>query len=216
MNDFQSEFQIYFPLLFVGLWLTITIGLGFVSGWYALAREFPDRLETPLLTLKNQSGSLGGVGMNRVLTLSVCPSGLRIGMMRIFGPFSRAFFVPWDAISVTRYERFFLQRGKIGFGKPSVGSLTLPAEVTDRLARAAGTSWPEDGAFPEESNAQAGSRIFKQWVVSTCFAATFFIVAPRLMAPNGAAFPPIAVAILFPAVVFGIGSIIRYLMRKRP
>jgi hypothetical protein len=50
----------------------------------------------------------------------------------------------------------------------------------------------------------------------TGIAATFFIVAPRLGMPQGAPKPPILVAILFPAVVFGVVALVKYARRSRP
>jgi hypothetical protein len=44
----------------------------------------------------------------------------------------------------------------------------------------------------------------------TGLAATFFVVAPRIVAP-AAAGAPIAVAILFPAVVFGIAAVVSFM-----
>jgi hypothetical protein len=207
---------LYFLLFFVLLWFAVTVLLGFVSGWYFLMRRFPDRPEDPLRTFKNQSGSIGLVGARSLLTLSVCPGGVRVGMMRIFGPFSKDFFVPWNEMSIIRKDRVMWKVAKISFGDPPVGSLTLMADLADRLARAAGTPWPEPGPFPEETDTQASSRIFKQWAAMTGIAATFFIVAPRLAAPQGAQSPPVLAAILFPAVVFGIVALVRYARRPRP
>jgi hypothetical protein len=72
-----------FLLFFIFMWFSVTTLLGLLSGWYSLMRRFPDRPESPLLTLRNLSGSLGLAGMQRVLTVSVCPSGLRVGIMRL-------------------------------------------------------------------------------------------------------------------------------------
>lgn len=215
-TSLDQNFPIYFPFFFVLLWFAVTILLGLMSGWYSLMQRFPDRPETALRTFKNQSGSIGLVGARSLLTLSVCPSGLRVGMMRIFGPFSKDFFVPWSEISVARKDRLFWKVTKISFGNPPEGSLTLMADLADRLARVAGNSWPEPGPFPQETDTQTSSRIFKQWVAMTGIAATFFFFAPRLMTPNGADRPPIAVAILFPAIVFGIAAMVQYFRRQRP
>ena len=212
----DQTFPLYFPLFFVLLWFAVTVLLGFISGWYFLMRRFPDRPEVPLRTLNNQSGSIGLMGARSLLTLSVCPGGLRVGMMRIFGPFSKDFFVPWNEMSVIRKDRLLWKVTKISFGNPPVGSLTLMADLADRLARAGGIPWPEPGPFPEETDIQASSRIFKQWVAMTGIAATFFIVAPRLGTPQGAPKPPILVAILFPAVVFGVVALVKYARRPRP
>jgi hypothetical protein len=212
----DQTFPLYFPIFFVLLWFAVTVLLGFISGWYLLMRRFPDRPEAPLRTYNNQSGSIGQVSARSLLTLSVCPGGLRVGMMRIFGPFSKDFFVPWSEMSVIRKDRFLWKVAQISFGNPRVGSLTLMADLADRLARAAGIPWPEPGLFPEETDTQASLRIFKQWAAMTGIAATFFILAPRLGTPQGAPKPPILVAILFPAVVFGVVALVKYARRPRP
>jgi hypothetical protein len=73
---------------------------------------------------------------------------VRIGIMRIFGPFSRDFFVPWNEITVTRRDRFLWKEARLSFGQPSNGNLKVFAEVADRMAQAAGSKWPEQGSFP--------------------------------------------------------------------
>lgn len=206
----------YFVIGFPLFWFAVTMLLSFISGWFGLMERFPDRPESALAVLKNQSGSLGPVSMRGILTLSVCPSGLRIGIMRIFGPFCRDFFAPWSEITVSRADRFFWKQAKLSFGQPSIGNLTIFADVADRMARAAGNQWPEPGPFPQERRGQALSRIAKQWVLMTALAASFFILVPRLVSPKGAGRPPIAVAILFPAVVFGIAAAVQYFRRQRP
>jgi hypothetical protein len=36
------------------------------------------------------------------------------------------------------------------------------------------------------------------------------------MTPSGTARPPVVVAILFPAIVFGIAAMVQYIRRQRP
>lgn len=103
---------------------------------------------------------------------------------------------------------------KITFAQTSV-SLMLPAEVADRLARASDGRWPETGSFPLEASHQTAARIFKQWLLMTSFAAAFFTIVPHLTAQNASAYLPIWVTFLFPATVFGIFSIIKYITRPR-
>jgi hypothetical protein len=149
-----------FLVFFALLWLGVTTLLGVLSGCYSLMRRYPDRAEASLLTHKYQSGSLGLVGMRGVLHLGVCASGLRIGLMRVFGPFCRNFSVPWSSISVSRKDRLFSRISVLDFGSRSLG---LPAEVAYRLVRAAGSHWPEPGLFPEEPHATVRSRLLKEW-----------------------------------------------------
>jgi hypothetical protein len=197
-------------LLFVLLWLTITTLLGFMSGWYSLMRRYPDHSQVALLTLRSQSGSLGSVGLHNVLRLGVCASGLRVGIIRLFGPFCRDFLVPWQSISISRKEGVMSRTATLHFGS---GNLSLPSAVANRLARAAGTRWPEAGPFPEEPDGAARSRFLKQWLAATSLAAAFFVIVPRIVAAPGQR-PPIAVAILFPAVVFGIAFLVQYMRRR--
>jgi hypothetical protein len=165
---------LYILIAFPLLWFAETMILSLLSGWFGLMERYPDREEKPVVTLANQSGSLGLVSMRGVVKLSVCRSGLRVGIMRIFGPFCRDFLVPWNEITVTRSDRFFWKAAKLSFGQPSNGSLRVFADVADRLARAAGSHWPDPGSFPEEKGSQAFSRIVKQWVFMTSLAAESF------------------------------------------
>jgi len=136
---------------FVALWLAVVVALGRLSGWPRLASRFPDRPEEPTLRLRWQSGSMGMmVNMRGVLALDVCQSGLRVGIMRLFGPFSRDFFVPWEDISIVRKVPLFWPVATLQFGRPAIGSLTVSARAADRLARAASGRWPETPALPEE------------------------------------------------------------------
>ena len=151
--------------------------------------------------------------MHNVLTLSVCPSGLRVGIIRVFGPFCRDFFVPWEAIGVIRKRAFLQSVAPLQLGNPSVGTLTIPAHVAHRLARAAKARWPEEGPFPEESQRGTLRRLITQWAVMTCAAALFFTLVPLAFAPSDAR-PPVAVAVLFPAIVFGVATVVRYVLGK--
>ena len=204
----------YFPIFFGLLWLTITTVLGLLSGWFSLMRKFPDRPETSILTLRGQSGSMGpmAVGFGGVLSLGVCSSGLRIGIFRVFGPFCRPFFVPWQEISIKRRSRLWGQTAELRFGIPVIGKLVIPSYVADRLGRTLPDSWPELEPPPPESRERIFRNLFKQWALTTAVASTFFTVAPRVMS-HGGANPPIAVSILFPAVAFGIGAAIQYWRR---
>jgi hypothetical protein len=210
----EQNFAVFFPLSFVSLWLTVTTVLAVLSGWFRLMARFPNQTVEPLLRIRGQSGSMGlGVTMQGILVLSVCPSGLRVGMMRVFGPFCRDFPVPWEAIRVTRKSVLFWPVAKLQFGYPAIGSLTIPAHVANRLARAAMGRWPEAGPFPEEKHRDTLRRLLTQWAAITCIAALFFTLVPLAVAPTGAR-PPIVVAILFPAIVIGVVTIVRYVRER--
>lgn len=214
-ESLKHNFPFYFPIFFVLMWLLVTTVLGFVSGWYALMRRYPAHSESALRTFTGQSGSMNSVGMRSVLTLGVCPSGLSVGIMRIFGIFCRDFLVPWSELDVSRSDRFIWKVAKLSLGKPALGNLTIPSEVGDNIARAAGSRWPEADAFPVETSNQSSLRIIKLWAARTGLAAAFFIIVPRLAMPKGEPGPPILVSIIFPATVFGVVGLVQYLRRER-
>jgi hypothetical protein len=216
MNELiRQNFPLYFPLFFLVMWITVTTLLGVLSGWFVLMRTYPNREEACLQSLSWQSGSMNLVGMRSVLKLSPCSSGLRLGIVRLFGPFCRDFLVPWDEISVVRKDRFFAKIVQISFGRPAIGKLTVSADVADRLARAASSHWPETELVPEETGVGAASRIVKQWILSTVLAGTFFVIASRVMPPKVGTPPPVLVCVLFPAIVLGFSAIVQYVRSQR-
>ncbi len=205
-----AQFILLFPLVFVAMWLGVTTLLAHLSGWFELTRQFPDRDETPLLRISGQSGQMGlSVSMGAVLSLGACPSGLRVGIMRAFGPFSRPFFVPWSRISVVRSKGWFGPRADLQFGTPENGHLMIAAHVANRLARAAGDCWPEAGLPPPETTVAMLRRFARQWVMLTTGGALLLLVMPDLLWPN-ANMVPVPVAVLIPVIAVGIFLMVRY------
>lgn len=217
MNPPPPALFLLFPFFFAGLWFVVTMVLGLLSGWYPLAALYPDRDEEARLTLKSKSGMMGvGVSMNGILNLSACPSGLRVSIWRIFGPFCRPFFVPWDDIKVSSRQQFFQQMTRLGFGRPEAGVLTVEARTWERLASAAGLPRTDVRSLPPVPEARLARSFILQWLAITAGAAAFYYFGPRLMfGVPAASGPPLAVCILFPAIFFGIGQIIRYVRQRK-
>jgi hypothetical protein len=148
--------------------------------------------------------------MNRILTLSVTATGLRVGIWRPFAPFSRPFLIPWNDLVVVRTTLLgWWPVAELQFGQPVVGRLAISVALTDQLALAAQGHWPETSLPPTEPNAALVRRLVIEWIALTSLAAAFFSLAPRLMTPNASGVP-IGVAILLPAVVCGAGMLSRY------
>lgn len=212
---FLQNYPWLFPFYFVGIWLLATVVLSLKSHWFGLMRAFPNREEMVSLQLRGLTGNMGGVGMRGILNVSVCPSGLRVGINRIFGPFSRDFFVPWEQLSVVRKNSFWGNTATLQFGSPRIGWIRLQKQVADELARSAKGRWPEVGDFAPENRSDIFSSVFREWLICTTVASLFFTLAPRIMSPNQDSWPPIEIAILFPATVFGIAALVKYLSRVR-
>jgi len=205
-----------FLLIFPAVWLVVGLVLAGVTGWSKLAHRFPDRPAEPLLALKGQSGSMGGVHINRVLSFAACEPGLRIGINRFFAPFCRPILVPWDQITVRRQRTIFFYAARLQLGEPPAGSLAIFDYVANRLARAAGDRWPEPGPFAPDTPAEAFAKTLSEWALVTAFVAVLFYgllaLANRLRSHSVAWPLPLIAAIVF-AILFGLASVVRYFRR---
>jgi hypothetical protein len=140
--------------------------------------KYPDRPSEPaILWMSGQSGVMRGVTMSNVLTLSVCPSGLRVAIRRglALAPFCRRFLVPWNELAVIRKTiLFYWPVAELRFGSPVAGKLTIPARTANTLARASEGRWPETGPFPQESSREIFISVLLGWGAITSFFALFF------------------------------------------
>jgi hypothetical protein len=200
-------------LILVAGWIFVTTLLTALSGWWRLAAAFPNRDDVALVRVRWCSGRLGLTDYRSILTLTGCRTGLRVGVNRLFGPFCRSFFVPWQIIAVTRKTTFLWPRAELQLGMPRVGTLTISSNVANRLARTAVEHWPEAGPFPPETPRGLARRYTALWAMGTIVAALFFTVVPRIVAPPTAR-PPVAVAIVFPAIVLGVAFLVQFLSER--
>ena len=136
-------FAFGFLFIFIGMWLIVTTALDYFSGWYSLRRRFPNIDEQAVDRLHFRSGLLGkgsmynpwgNVSYGNCLRFDVCPSGLRVAVWRIFGPFSGPFFVPWQDISVEQKNLFFLKFYRLSFGGSGESALTIGSWTYRRIA----------------------------------------------------------------------------------
>jgi hypothetical protein len=207
-NQTGTIFLAIFPFFFIGMWLAVTMLLGLFSGWFTLQNRYPNNDEPALLTLRSQSGMMGKrVGMNGILTLSACPSGLRVGIWRMFGLFQRPFLVPWDEITADSKTFFFVPMARLSLGRPDVGSLTIDAGTWQTLSAHSPAKARRDDSFEPVSRGQVAQALVLQWaVISAGIAAIFAAASP--LAPRNEPFPLMMLA--FPAIGFGIAQLIRY------
>lgn len=151
--DVSSYLWFLIPVLFIlffsVLWLGITSLLGLLSGWFRLQRAFPDQIEQqPIAQLRGQTGMMGGLALMPVnfkhcLRLDVCPTGLRVAVTRLLGPFQRPFFVPWSNIAAERGKFLFGTFYRLNFGVPAVGALSLHVGAAQKIAAASPLRLPD-------------------------------------------------------------------------
>ena len=73
------------------------------------------------------------------ITLELCPSGLRLRMLWLFGPFCRPLFIPWHALTVETTRGIFFTEVKLRFGRWGTAHLRVPDEIASRLEDAVRT-----------------------------------------------------------------------------
>jgi hypothetical protein len=203
---------IFFPC-FIAFWLAITAMLGILSGWAKLQRNFPATMDTSLLTLRMRSGRMGRVGvhMGNILTLSAGSLGLRVGIFRLFGPFSRPFLVPWQQIRADQRTSFFVPSVRLSFGRPEIGTLTIDAQLWRRLA--VHSSVPGMAAqIPAVSLRRSGLGLLVSWVAITALVATVLYLSSHAQGHSGL---PIAACIGLPGIFFAIVMAERLLRQIR-
>jgi hypothetical protein len=158
-----------------------------------------------------------GVHLNGVLTLSACPSGLTVAVWRMFGIFQRPFFVPWEDIYSESVTRFFQPMSKLSFGSPETGHLTIDRRSWVRLSSIGGTQVQknlQDGIVPHVLGRDVAQGMIVQWALITAGATAFFYFTSRLA--QGSPQVPLAVCFGFPAIVFGISQLVRYIAQSAP
>lgn len=209
----QNWFLYAFPVFFAGMWLVVTTMLGLMSGWFSLQRRYPDDgREKPLLALRGQSGMMGsGVSFNGILRLQAYPSGLGIGVWRVFGPFLKPLRVPWAEIEAEDSSSFLMPMMKLRLGRPANGTLKISVRNWARLVEVvpqASRLHVQMLSAQQVRRRSSAEALVLQWLAIIAFAAAFFYFGPRLMGAEVA--PPISVCIGFPAIVVGILQLIRY------
>jgi hypothetical protein len=180
LNELIRQTGPLIPLaIFALFWLYVMYTLDKKSGWFLLAKRYPNKLEPAILKLRLQSGWIGSVSGSGTFRFEACPSGLRVGKTLLFAPFSRDFFVPWNEIAVERKRKRLFKVAELRFGNGE-GDLTVPDFIANKLARAVSNRWPEPGSFPPDTYFTAFRIAFTHWLAVMAFIVGFITLVPAL------------------------------------
>jgi hypothetical protein len=130
---------IAFPLAFTGLWFAIRSLLSRLSGWSTLQAIYPDQPELSLTTLRLQSAvfrcSAGvPVSVGSFLHFEACPTGLKVGMLKLLGAFQRPFFVPWTDMAAEADRVWSGRIVRLRLARWPGGEIRIRQRTYDRLA----------------------------------------------------------------------------------
>jgi hypothetical protein len=209
-------FLCLFPF-FVAMWLLITTMVGAMSGWFTLRRRYPAGTEQALVTFRRRTGLLGkkGVGMGSALALGACPSGLRIAISRMAGPFQRPILIPWDEIVAEPKTMLFVPMAELRLGIPQIGTIVIDAHLWEDLSVYSPERARASDRFVPISNRQLGQGMALQWAALATGVAVFFNFGFLLMSGPSAPWAlRLGAGVVVPALLFGIPQLIRYAMQR--
>jgi hypothetical protein len=101
-NSDTSEFPLWIPFLFVGMWLFINAFFALISGWFSLARRFRASSPPDGQKVTGQVKRMGFVPENRVTHIIVSGSGLYLYASFFFRFMHPALLIPWSEVRQIR------------------------------------------------------------------------------------------------------------------
>jgi hypothetical protein len=216
LSDLASNYLVL--LVVVGLiiiWLLLSALIGLLTGWYTLMACYPDRAERAVAKRSKAPATMGGASLNGMLSIAVCPSGLRFAMNRFFAPFSRSFLVPWSDIKIAQKHSFMPHPRTILLLGEAGRKVTLSPEFMSALMRDGASVWPEALLLPFETDHQFARRLFKQWIVATLIATVLLTVVPTLLMDVPSDDGLLALGLAIPAITIGVNYLLTYFRYRR-
>jgi hypothetical protein len=143
-----------FCFAFVGLW----IGVSFFTArgnWAALAGAYRYRGTFPSSRWHRQDGNVGSEGFENGLTVGADSEGLYLAIVFLFRAGHPPLFIPWTDVSVRTEERFLATFMVFHFRSVPSVPLRVGESLGQRLAVAAGRSWP---GLPQDRGGLLASR----------------------------------------------------------
>lgn len=136
---------------FVVLWLAVGYAVIKFTAWGDLEEHCSDRPEARINnSLYFQGAYIGkgalGPSYRGCLTFDVGPDGFRMRIWKIFAPFAKPVFIPWNSVETELVRVFVFTTCRIKTGPQNSLWITMPLQYARSLA--AGS----DGAFvvPDE------------------------------------------------------------------
>jgi hypothetical protein len=142
----EEFFARYFWLLFVGIWILVSLLLSLVGGWAQLSHDFRARDEPRGTRWRFQSATLRfGCSYNSVLTFAVDPTGLWLSVFPLFRVGHPPLFIPWWEMTAARERVMRSDVLRLRFQRHPSITLTLRASLARKMEAALGRPLPVAG-----------------------------------------------------------------------
>ena len=109
----MSEFPLWFPFAFVGMWLLVGAILSELSGWRRLADRFATGSRPEGKRLRRQVTGIGLTGENGVTGLILTPEGLYLYAHPLFRFRRPPVLVPWPEVRYVRERGMLWWRARV-------------------------------------------------------------------------------------------------------
>ena len=115
---------VWFPIAFLGIWLSVTGLLAAMSGWVSIARVYRATTRPKGVRFSRQVTSVGIVPENGATDLTVAAEGLYLSAFPLFRFMRPPLFVPWRDVRVdSERNLLWLQRYRLDLG--AIGAITI-------------------------------------------------------------------------------------------
>jgi hypothetical protein len=123
---------IWFPFVFLLVWLAVTGMLALVSGWVSLARTYRAATRPEGIRLARQVTSVGLVPENGVTDITVATEGLYLSAFPVFRFLRPPLLIPWCDVRIDGNNNVvWLRRYQLDLG--STGTITVKRRAYDAI-----------------------------------------------------------------------------------
>ncbi len=143
IDQHPSVFAVIFPIYFLSLWLLVGAILGFIGGWFSLAKVYRTRVAFNGAKWRMQSGKMRWLAnYNNVLTIGVSQQGLYLASMFLFRFMHPPLLVPWGEIKVGRSKGWVFEYVIFTMGHELAIPLRIRGKLAAKLRESAENCWP--------------------------------------------------------------------------
>ena len=124
------------------IWAIILIGVGRISGWHSLSRQYPS--ETPFVGthFRFHSAMIGWINYSGVILFGANGDGLQMDLFSFFSYGHPTIFIPWDDVTVKRTPGTFSDYFDLHFARVPHTGVRISARLGEHIAEAGHQNWP--------------------------------------------------------------------------
>ncbi len=131
----EELFRFAFPVLFVAMWVAISVGLARAGGWHAVAQHYASTGSFEGKRFRFCSGRFGRVvGYNGALITDADPFGLYLAVWPIFRIGHCPLFVPWTELTAVVEASPLVPVVAMSFARAPGTQVRITRRLAEKLA----------------------------------------------------------------------------------